>query len=625
MQEDLAKRSPASLPGLRTTTGSVMYSNKLTWIVTSAAILVIAIVYWPVTHANFIWIDWTDFHDRNWLREGDHWKHFIFRDFNGWTNYFRPLVVGFFTLQVRLFDTMPGPMHAVSLCLHLINTSLVGRLAWLHSNEWTNRSRRLCLLGIIMLIYGLHPVLIEPVAWIGCQFELLVTMFTLLSLLANIHIQGRLARAVVLATLFFLAACTKESAVSLPLILVVFDWYRLPSQDGATPHASASICHLLNRNWPTYVAIFLAGIAYLIFRHWALGKIVNPFPHTASSPFARLQEVCFLYLHYWRTLVWPMSGMSPIHLVDVARFNTVDLPSVLTDMASIGMILIGFILLLRRRTTLGCMVLAVTAAILPVLRIAPVDFDPSLYHERYVMTALSIVCILLPRLVLHLPSNDGLRRLAPPLLGTTLLFWLAFAVINIRATLPLWANNVNLWRWALVEYPQSTDAMNNLLSAYIEAKDYPHAHELISRVQSRHLNCVNCMLNAAILAITEQDPARASKALEIVRHAKELTYDKDLYHLYLLVTGRVLTMQGHLDDAVQVLRAAANTVPYDPQPRLSLAVALALQGKKAEALAIGESAITVSASTQDEKKRLHSILDAAIASGQKSIQASTNP
>lgn len=599
---------------------SKMYSNKPAWIVASAVVLVVAIVYWPVVHANFIWIDWIDFHDRNWLREGDHWKHFIFRDFNGWTNYFRPLVVGFFTLQVRLFDTMPGPMHAVSLCLHLINTSLVGTLAWRHADEWTSRPKRLCLLGVIMLLYGLHPVLIEPVAWIGCQFELLVTMFVLLSLLANTCIQNGLARAAALAVLFFLAACTKESAVSLPLILVVFDWLHLSSQGATTLRMSTR--RLFDRNWLAYSAVFLAGIAYLLFRHWAMGKIVNPFPPSASTALARVQEVCFLYLHYWRTLVWPMSGMSPIHLVDTARFDTVDFSSVLIDMTSIGMVLASLILALKRRSTLGCMVLAVTAALLPVLHIASVDFDPSLYHERYAMTALSIVCVLLPRLRPRLPDSDSFRRLAAPLLGTTLLFWLAFAVINIRATLPLWANNVNLWNWALVEYPQSTDAMNNLLSAYIEAKDYPHARGLIDRVQSRHLDCVNCMLNAAILAIAEQDPARAAAALEIVRHSKKLTYDKDLYHSYLLATGRMLTMQGYLGDAVQVLRAAVDVAPYDPQPRLSLAVALALQGKKAEALAMGEPAIAASASTQDERSRLHTMLDAAIASGQKSAQKS---
>ncbi|MBD8873112.1 tetratricopeptide repeat protein [Rhodanobacter sp. DHB23] len=595
-----------------------MYSNKLTWVVASAVILVVALVYWPVVHANFVWIDWTDFHDRNWLREGDYWKHFIFRDFNGWTNYFRPLVVGFFTLQVRLFNTMPGPMHAVSLCLHLANTLLVGVLAWRHADAWTSRPKRLCLLGVVMLLYGLHPVLIEPVAWIGCQFELLVTMFTLLSLLASLSIRNSLARAAVLALLFFLAACTKESAVSLPLIVVAFDWLHLPPRSGTTPRAS--IRHLLNRNWPTYAAILLAGIAYLVLRHWALGSIVNPFPPTTSSAFARLQEVCFLYLHYWRTLAWPMSGMNPIHLVDTARFNAANLPSVLTDLASTGMILAGLILALRRRSALGVMVLAVTAALLPVLHVASMDFDPSLYHERYAMTALAIACILLPRIRPHLPDGGGARKLAAQLLGVVLLFWLAFAVANIRATLPLWANNMNLWRWVLVENPRSVDAMNNLLSAYIDARDYPQARTLIDRVQSQQLDCVNCMLNAAILAIAEQDPARASAALEIVRHSRKLTYDKDLYHLYLLATGRVLIMQGQLDDAVQVLRVAKVMAPYDPQPQLWLAMALALQGKQAEALAEGQPAIAASALTPEERTRLSAMLDAAVASGLKSAR-----
>lgn len=592
--------------------------NRLACFAALAAVLVVAIIYWPVVHANFVWIDWTDFHDRNWLRAGDSWKHYMLRDFNNWTNYFRPLVVGFFTLQVRLFDTRPGPMHVVSLCLHLINTLLVGMLAWRFTVAQLSPPRRACLLGIIMLLYGLHPVLIEPVAWIGCQFELLVTMFTLLSLLADSHIRGTATRTAVLAALFFLAACTKESAISLPLILVIFHWLRLPSGDAMT--LRTSVRQLLDRNWATYIALFVAGIAYLILRHWALGTVVNPFPATTSSAFARLQEFCFLYLHYWRMLVWPMSGMSPIHPIDTTHFNTASLSNVLTDLAASSVLLAGSILALKRRSALGCMVLAVAVALLPVLHIASVDFDPSLYHERYAMIALAIVCIMLPRLPWRLPENDSLRRLSSPLLSVTLLFWLSFAIINIRVTLPLWANNLTLWRWALMEYPQSTDAMNNLLSAYIQAGDRIRAHELADRLQSEHADCADCMINAAFLAISENDSARAAVILETVRHSKTLAYNKNTYHSYLYATGLMLLTQGHLDDAVQVLRTAIKVEPLDPQPKLSLAMALALQGKKVEALEIGEPAIANSPMSQNEQNRQRNVLNAAIETGLKSAQ-----
>jgi tetratricopeptide (TPR) repeat protein len=249
-----------------------------------------------------------------------------------------------------------------------------------------------------------------------------------------------------------------------------------------------------------------------------------------------------------------------------------------------------------------------------------VDFDPSLYHERYAMIALAIVCIMLPRLPWRLPENDSLRRLSSPLLGVALLLWLSFAVINIRVTLPLWANNLTLWRWALVEYPLSADAMRDLLNAYIQARDLVHARELADRIQSEHADCADCMLNAATVAILENDSAHASTILETVRHSRTLAYNKNNYHSYLVVTSQLLLMQDHVDDAVQVLRTVVKVEPFDLQSQISLAMALALQGKKAEALEIGEPAIAASPISQNEQNRLRRILNAAIETGLKSAQ-----
>lgn len=578
--------------------------------VAALVLIAVALVYWPVVHANFVWIDWTDFHDQTWLREGGSWKHYIFRDFNTWTNYFRPLMVGLFTLQVRLFNVAPGPMHVVSLGLHLINTLLVGLLAWRYADASMSLPRRTCLLGVSMLLYGFHPVLIEPVAWIGCQSELLVTMFTLLGLIANTGIKSVAARAATVAVLFFLAACTKESAVSLPLILIVIDWALLSRRDEKT--MCSAIRSLVVRNWPIYVAMFLAGVSYLVFRHWALGVIVNPFPAGSSTVLGRLQEVCFLYLHYWKTLLWPMSGMSPIHPVDVARFGAISMASVLTDAAAIGIVLTGLWLALRHSSTLGCMLLAVTAALLPVLHIASVDFDASLYHERYAMTALAIVCAMLPRLRPSVPATGKLKQLSVPLLATALLFWLVLAVINIRVMLPLWSNNVNLWRWTLVEYPNSITAKNNLLSAYIDAKDHASADRLVNRLLAEHVQCTNCMLNAARLAVAEHDPTRAATALEVVRNSRELVADKQQFHSYLLITSQMLVLQGHFEDAVQILREVIKLDPLDPYPHLQLAMALALEGKIDQAREVGESGIALL--PPDERGPQRKMLDDALAS-----------
>ena len=584
--------------------------KRLTYCVAGIALVVIASVYWPVVHADFVWDDRLDFRDMAWLRHGDEWKHFVFRDYNGWTNYYRPLVVAFLTLQVRLFDGAPSPMHAVSLGMHLLNTLLVGLLSWRCSAAATSAPKRTYFLAASMLLYGLHPVLIEPVSWISSQFDLVVTMLTLLGLLANTNIQRAPVRAPIVSILFFLAACTKESAVSLPLILLVFDWALLSRRHEETTCSAIRV--LVSRNWLVYIEMFFAGLVYLAFRHWAIGKIVNPFAGSSSSVFGRVQEVCFIYLHYWKTLLWPMSGMSPIHRVDLQLFNMVSMSSMLVDTAAIGIVAAGLFLALRRSSAAGCMILAVTAALLPVLHIASVNFDSSLYHERYAMTALAAICAMLPLLQQRVPIISNRTQRAFMLSATVIFFWLAFAVINIRITLPLWSNNVNLWSWALAENPDSIEAEDSLLSAYVDSKDYADAHKLIDRLLAEHAQCTNCMLNAAILAVAENDPARASTALEEVKNSKELVADKQMFRMYLLTTGEMLVLQGHLEDAEQILRAAMKMDPLDPQPQLSLAMTLALQGKKDEAHSVGESGIALL--PPDERDPRRKELDKAIAS-----------
>jgi len=590
--------------------------KRLTYVVAGIALIVTALVYWPVVHANFVWDDWLDFHDMPWLRQGDEWKHFIFRDYNGWTNYFRPLGVALLTLQVRLFGDAPGPMHAVSLGMHLLNTLLVGLLSWRCGAAITSVPKRTYLLAVSMLLYGLHPALIEPVSWISSQFDLVVTMFMLLGLLANACIKGACARPTVVAILFFLAACTKESAVSFPLMLVVFDWaVFFKRHDG---RVGSAIRAFISRNWPVYVAMLFAGIVYLSFRHWAIGKIVNPFAGSSFPVFARLQEACFIYLHYWKTLIWPMSGMSPIHPVDVQQFNLASPSSVLVDLAAIGIVATGLYLALRRSSTTGCMIVAMTVALLPVLHVASANFDSSLYHDRYVITALAVVCAMLPLLRLRMPIACNRARFAFPLSASIIFFWFVFAVIDIRATLPLWSNNVNLWQWALTVNPDSVEAKDSLLSAYIDTKDYANAHKLIDQLLADHVQCANCMLNAAILAVTENDPARAAVALEEVKTSREVATDKKMLRMYILATGETLVLQGHLEDAEQLLRIAMKMDPLDPQPKLSLAIALALQGRKDEALIVGESAIVLL--PLDERGARRKKLDDTIASGIRSAR-----
>jgi hypothetical protein len=489
-------------------------------------------------------------------------------------------------------------MHTVSLAMHLANMLMVGLLAKRVCGASERNSPWLGLLA--MVLYGLHPLLIEPVAWIGCQFELVTNLLTMVCLLASTGIQRPSTRAVIVATLFFLAACAKESAVSIPLLVLLFDW--LLYSDRATQPLSVALRRTAHRNLYTYFSMALAGIVYLAFRHWGLGTIKNPFAGNSQPLAAHLQEIAFLYVHYWQSLLWPTST-GPIHPLDVARFLTFSAASFATDVAAAALFVTGVWLALRRASVAGCIVLAGTACLLPVLHIATISFDSSLYHDRYAMTALATVCVLVMRIrlprVIHIQSTP-----ARAVFATAALLWTVLASMTVRATLPLWADNIHLWQWAITEYPKSTVAIDNLIVAYMDNNDYQAARALAEKTANQGIHCPDCLLNDASSALALHDLGGADRALQQLRDYHELTWDRELFRSYLITTGDLLSAKGQYRDAVTVLRQATEMDPLVAEPQLSLGLALAADGDADEAHRVLTSALLLLPPDQRQSRTL---------------------
>ena len=580
--------------------------GKFIPVVTALAILVvIAMVYWPVHRAGFVWIDKICFQNNAWLRVGDSWRQLIFHDFYGWINYFRPLVVALFVFEVRVFDVAPGPMHLASLGIHLANALLVGSLALKLSTEQKTPIRPVLFSGFAMLFYGLHPALIEPVAWISCQFEQVVTLFILFGLLLNATIHHSIFRAFSVALCFFLAACAKESAVSFPLLLLVFDWVRADS-DRADCTWPSRARMLLRRQWLVYLGVLISGVAYLILRQWALGFLAQPNGSEPLLSFARLQTICFTYLTYLRILVWPMIGLGPLHEIDLQRFAAFNATSTAIDVAALTILLSGFYSAWKRKP-IGCIVTCVTVALLPVLHIVPIAFDNSLYHERYAMTAVAMMCVLLPGAVAYIqPSVQRLRHFSilASLLAAT---WLGLAVMNIRVTLPLWSDEINLWQWVLREHPESTTAKDHLLSTYLERHDHWQAHKFADALMADEHPCGNCMLNVANLALSEGNVALASTALEKAEQGRLLRNQPQLQQGFIVATGQLRELQHDPKGAEEAYRDAITMDPLNSQAQMNLALFFARQGRSSEARKQAELALSLVA--PDEREEEHKLFE----------------
>lgn len=561
-------------------------------------------IYWPVSHAGFVWVDKIIFHDAAWLRVGDEWKTLIFHNFYDWVNYFRPLVVALFVFEVRAFDAAPMPMHLFSLALHVANTILVGVLAARILGKQANASYWA---AAAMLFYGLHPALIEPVVWVSCQFELVVTFFILSSALANATIEKRTLRTFAVTLLFFLAACSKESAAALPLLLFIMDVALEQRKRPKNTTQKELFRAVVAQQWSVYLGILFAGAVYLVVRSVALGFVVQRVNGQPFFSLTHIQEICFLYVNYWRILVWPMNGLGPIHVIDTNTFAYATLNSIVTDCTAAALLLAG-IAMAWKRILFGVWILAFSALLLPVLHIIPIGFDESLYHERYAMTAIAAATFLAPLTFATVFSRFDWKTWLAALMFAG---WIAIAVLNIRVTLPIWSDEGKLWQWVLRETPDSATAKTHLLSTYLELDDRPRARKLADQMLAEKTPCQMCWVNIAYLAAADRDLARATAALdEAIRQSGPNPSDR-FVQAFILATGQVRELQGDLAGAQEAYLDAISMDPKDPQAQMNLALLLASERKFPEAHSAMEKALLLFA--PDEREKRWKIFEHAVA------------
>lgn len=138
--------------------------------------------------------------------------------------------------------------HLTNIILHAVNTALVVVLAVKLleiARERTQQNAavlflndRAVLIAAAMsgLLFGIHPVHVESVAWVSERKDLLCALFFLLGIVAYVQSAERAARSAVREMLtpcamrhalcfFILALMSKPMAVSLPAVLLILDWY----------------------------------------------------------------------------------------------------------------------------------------------------------------------------------------------------------------------------------------------------------------------------------------------------------------------------------------------------------------------------------------------------------------
>ena len=183
--------------------------------------------------------------------------------------------------------------HLMSLLVHVFNTWLVYRLL-------VKLEVRQSLLLPISILFAIHPIQVESVSWIAGFSTPLYSMFCLLSFLYYLDYAGDKAgryRYYALALGMFVLAClAKSAAVTLPITLIILDWWRKPAR--------------LTRiqQWAAYAPFFLIALGFgllTIYSREHAGTLVGATTNGFTA-FERVLLVCYSPLFYIYKMLLPL-------------------------------------------------------------------------------------------------------------------------------------------------------------------------------------------------------------------------------------------------------------------------------------------------------------------------------
>lgn len=265
-------------------------------------------LYNRASHSRFLRYD-----DDRYIVENPHVRAGIHRSTITWalTSFeqanWHPLTWLSHALDCQLFGLNPAGHHYMNLWLHAANVVLLFLLL-----QWmTGCSGRSF---VVAVLFAVHPINVESVAWIAERKNVLCMFFFLLTLLAYRYYVRRpsVGRYVVVVVLFAMALMSKPMAITLPFVLLLLDYWplgRLRSRqefNGKDSQISGdvigerrSIGWLVLEKLP-FFAMSAASAAVTMKAQRAGGAVTVKYP-----VLAHLQNAVVSYVLYIGKAIWP--------------------------------------------------------------------------------------------------------------------------------------------------------------------------------------------------------------------------------------------------------------------------------------------------------------------------------
>ena len=552
----------------------------LPWLVPVLIALITFAAFLPALQNQFVnWDDKDNFLDNPHYR-GLGWTHLRWM----WTTHlghYIPLTWMTLGLDYLLWGMNPVGYHLTNLLLHAANAVVfffvVRRILTLALPSPSERGHALAVsAGFAALVFAIHPLRVESVAWVTERRDVLSGLFYLVAILLYLRACERGARGRgwywLSVAVFVGALLSKSMVVNLPVVLVILDVYPLRRLGGSIGWRSEPARRVYVEKIP-FVLLAAAASAIAVMAQSSVHAVASL--AQLSVPGRVAISTYGLSFYLWKMVV-------PVNLSPVYELRPPVNPWATPFLLSYGVVLAltAIALALRRRVPgLPAAWVAYIVVLLPVLGIF--QSGPQIAADRYTYLAGLGWAILAGAGLLSCWRSSRRSKTGTP--ATWLLAGIAFCVVVGLGVLTwnqvhVWHDSEKLWSHAVAIDPGSavgeysrglvlaqqgklTEAMEHYQTALRINPDYADAHNNVG----------------AVLA----DQGRLAEAIEHYREALRLKPDyADAHYNW----GNALAQQGKPAEAIEHYRQALRIKPDDALSHTNWGVELAQQGKLAEAI-----------------------------------------
>jgi tetratricopeptide (TPR) repeat protein len=525
-------------------------------------------VYNPIAHNQFI-----DFDDRAYIVKNSHIQHGLTWDAVKWsftTFYYgnwHPLTWLSHAFDYQVFHLNPIGHHYASLLLHTLNAVLLFLLLRRSTGlTWSSLT--------VAALFALHPINVESVAWAAERKNVLSTLFFLLALYAYDR-YGRSERRYLywtVAILFALGLMAKPQIVTLPFVLLLWDYWPLERMFARSAPAFAAVAstprsfgYLVWEKWPLFL-VAAADSVVTVFAQRA-GNMVRTLSQVSLS--VRLENVLVSYVRYIGKALWP----SP--LVPMYPRPEHSLPAwQVAGAAALLVVLSALVLYWRDRRYLLVGWFWFLGTLVPMIGIVTVG-DQAM-ADRYAYVALIGLFVAVVWTLGDARSELGTGGLRPAWSACAVLFVLAlFGSLTYRQV-RYWHDNESLWRYTLGVTDRNFVAHNNLALAL---RDQGRSDEAIREFRAGRALHVYPPEQILALALYELQVGHPKEAIEEANAALGASADPKLQSAAWAELGQASLQLGRYDQAAESFQNALRLNPDDGMALMGAGVLALRQGQ----------------------------------------------